>query len=151
MSTQQKAVYQSILGRNPIEEPQKRKVVVVLQLPRLGEHDFQWKVVPAIGKEYGHYGFRLHPKANPVNIQVYGDRKIVENLAQTGKPVVCELELLVKRLEDGREYLLTNLYLTKPWASVTHEFRVTPAPKERPSFVYTTNQMFGTGVAVRPL
>jgi hypothetical protein len=90
------------------------------------------------------------PKANPVNIQVYGDRKIIENLARSGKPIVCELELVVKKLANGKDYILVNLYLTNPNRRVTHEFAVVPAPQERPWFVYSTKDMYGTGVLVRP-
>lgn len=140
-----------ILGRNPRAHGSGRSVVVSLWLPRLGEHDFKWKVAEALGLAYHHYGFRLHPKAMPVNVQVYGDRKLVERHAQLSTFVICELELVVKKTEQGREFILVNLYLTDPTRRVSHEFAIVGAPKERPSFVYTTDDMNGVGISVRPL
>jgi len=146
------AVYQTILGRNPenyntFQEP----FVVALSLPRMGEWDFKWCKSEFLGCEYGHYGYRIMPKASPVNVQVYGDRKIIEYLARTGKATVCELELVVKKLADGREYILVNLFLTKPNRKVTSEFSIIPAGRERPWFVYTTKDMGGSGISVRHL
>lgn len=151
MSQGKKAVYTTILGRNPQEGARKSAIVVAVKLPRLGEHDFKWVTAQSIGKEYGHFGFRLHPKANPVNIHVYGDRKVIERLAKIGSPVICEVELVVKKTESDREFILANLYMVAPWSKVSHEFCVAPAPKERPWFVYTTSDMHGVGVSVKPI
>lgn len=141
---QLKAVYKAILG-NP-----KSPIVVGLTLPRLGEHDFKYVVVEELKREYYHYGFRLIQGARPVNVQVYGKRKLIEYLAHAQCSAKCELELVVKTLGE-REFILVNLYLTDPEKKVTHEFGIVPAPQNRPSFVYTTKDMRGVGVMVRPL
>ena len=143
----------TILGRNPRNggsDPRKR-VVVSLSLPRIGEHDMKWKVAEALGLAYHHYAFRFDPKAHPVNVQVYGDRKVVEGLAHTGRPAVCELELVVKKTESGREFILVNLYLTNPNHRTTHEFLICEAPLDRPWFVYTTKDMNRVGISVEPM
>lgn len=148
MDQQKHASYFPILG-SP-EEP----IVISLTLPRFGEHDFKWVVAPTIEKEYGHYGYRLHPKANPVNCHVYGERELIEYLAKTGKSVTCHLELVVKQTASSREFVLVNLYLTKPWLRETHEFMITgtsPDSAKRPWFVYTTKDMHGIGISVKPL
>lgn len=140
--------YLPILG-SPAEP-----VIVSLALPRLGEHDFKWVVATTIDKQYGHYGYRIHPKANPINVHVYGERELIEYLARTGKPVKCALELIVKHTASGREFILVNLYLTKPWLCETHQFMMTgtsPDPTKRPWFVYTTKDMMGNGISVEPL
>lgn len=146
-----KAKYVTVLGQNPEAMRRQKSVIVAVQLPRMGDYGMEWKSVAAIGREYAHFAHKLHPKAQPVNIQVYGDRKVIEGLARTGRSAMCELEMQVKVLEDGREYLLVNLFLTKPWLVPTHEFRITSAPAERPEWVYTTKNMNGIGIAVRPL
>lgn len=146
------AIYKTILGRNPSNcFPYQKPIVITLTLPHIGEHEFKWCKSEFLGCEYGHYGYRIIPKASPVNVQVYGDKKIIENLARTGKAAVCGLELVVKKLADGREYILVNLFLTNPKWQVTHEFTIVPAGKERPWFVYTTKDMGGSGISVRPL
>lgn len=153
MDQTKKVSYLTILGMNP-ENCRGKSVVVSLTLPRLGEHDFKWVVAETIDKEYGHYGFRLHPKANPVNVHVYGERELIEYLAQSGKPVKCGLELVVKKTESNREFILVNLYLTKPWLRETHAFMITgtsPDSAKRPWFVYTTKDMNGIGISVEPL
>ncbi|MCX6756977.1 MAG: hypothetical protein NTW35_02390 [Candidatus Nomurabacteria bacterium] len=140
------AVYKTILGRNPKNPlPYEKKVVVFMPLPY-----FSWVKSDFLKCEYGHFGYRLEQESSPVNIQIYGDRKIIEGFVRSGKPVVCELELIVKKLMNGREYILVNLFLTNPNRQVTHEFAIVPAPLERPWFVYTTKNMNGTGILVRP-
>ncbi len=154
MDRAQKASYFTILGGNPEEKGRSRPIVVSLVLPRMGEYDFKWTIAPTIGKEYGHYGFRLHPRANPVNVQVYGERSLIESLAATGKAAKCELELVVKKTELGKEYILVNLYLTKPWLQETHGFTIDGASldsAQRPWFVYATKDMPGVGISVKPL
>ncbi len=149
---QKKAVYYTILGNNPGSMRRQKAIVVAVQLPRMAcDGGMEWKSVAAIGREYAHFAHKLHPKAQPINVQVYGDKKVIEGLARTGRSAMCELEMQVKVLEDGREYLLVNLFLTKPWLVPTHEFRITSAPAERPEWVYTTKNMNGVGIAVRPL
>lgn len=139
----------SVLGRNPDDRQSREKQIVVsLALPRLGEHGFKYIFAETIGKEYYHYGYRLDPKANPVNVHVYGGRKLVEYLARTGEVAVCELELVVKRLTNGKEFILVNLFITNPNRRVTHKFGIVPAPKDRKQFVYTTNDMYGTGILI---
>ncbi len=153
MDRTQKPTYSTILGGNFKEKRRGRPIVVSLVLPHMGEHDFKWVVATIIGKEYGHYGFRIHPKANSVNVQVYGERELIESLAKTGKAVKCELELVVKQTGSEREYILVNLYLTKPWLHETHAFAITstsPDPEKRPWFVYTTGDMNGVGISVEP-
>jgi hypothetical protein len=153
MGQTKKASYLTILG-NSEDRHGTRPLVVSLTLPRLGEHDFKWVSAATLGKEYGHYGFRIHPKANPVNVHVYGERELIEFLARTGKAATCELELVVKKTESEREYILVNLYLTKPWLRATHEFAIvgtSPNPEKRPWFVYTTSDMHGVGISVEPL
>lgn len=146
------AVYKTILGRNPENYfPYQKPIVISLCLPRMGEWDFKWCVSEYLRCEYAHYGHKLMPRSNPVNVQVYGNRKAIEGLAKSGMPAVCELELVVKKLNDGREYILVNLFLTSPNRRVTHEFTIVPAGKERPYFVYTTKDMGGSGISVRPL
>jgi len=148
MDQQKKATYFPILGS--IKEP----VIISLTLPRLGEHEFKWVTAPTIQKEYGHYGFRLHKKATPINVHVYGERQLIEHLATTGKPVKCALELVVKRTASDREFILVNLYLTKPWLSETHELKLigtSPDATKRPWFVYTTVYMNGVGISVEPV
>jgi len=101
-----------------------------------------------------HYGFRIHPKANPVNVHVYGERELIEYLAENGKPVKCNLELVVKKVSSDREFIIVNLYLSKPWLRETHAFMITgtsPDSGKRPWFVYTTKDMKGTGLSVEPL
>jgi hypothetical protein len=140
--------YDTFLG-SP-EEP----ITVSLLLPRPGEHEFKWVVAETIGKEYGHFGFRIHPKALPVNIHVYGKRELIEHLAKSGKLVRCGLELVAKRTSSDREFIFVNLYLTKPWLLETHELKVigtSPDPTKRPWFVYTTKDMNGIGVSVKPI
>lgn len=141
------AVYKTILGRNPSNPlPYEKKVVVFMPLPCL-----KWIKSDFLKCEYGHFGYRLTQKSSPVNMQVYGDHKIIKRLAKTGTLAVCELELVVKKLNDGREYILVNLFLTDPRRQVTHEFAIVPAGRERPWFVYTTKDMGGSGILVRPL
>lgn len=146
------AIYQTILGRNPNNPlPYEKPVIVSLSLPRMGEWDFRWCVSEFLRCEYAHYGHRLMPRSNPVNVQVYGNKKTIEGLAKSGFQAVCELELVVKKFRDGREYILVNLFLTKPNRRVTHEFTIVPAGIERPYFVYATKDMGGSGISVRPL
>lgn len=145
MNVAKKATYVAILG-SP-----KKPIVISMTLPRLGEHGFKWVVAEAIGKEYGHYGFKLHPKANPVNVHVYGERSLIERLSATGKSVVCQVEIVVKKTTSEREFILVNLYLTDLWRHLTHEFEITRAPSDRPWFVYTTKDMHGVGVSLKPL
>ncbi len=138
----------------PILGSPKEPVIVSLTLPRLGEHDFKWVIAPTIEKEYGHYGFRLHPKASPVNCHVYGERELIEYLAMSGKPVKCALELVAKQTASEREFILVNLHLVKPWLRETHTFTITgtsPDPAKRPWFVYTTKDMNGVGISVESL
>ena len=147
MDQVKKVSYLPILGnaRNP--------VVISLTLPRLDEHGFGWVTELATQKEYGQYGFRIHPKASPVNVHVYGERELILHLAQNGKSVKCELQLVVKKTTD-REFILVNLYLTKPWLHETHAFNISgtsPDSAKRPWFVYTTKDMNGIGVSVEPL
>jgi hypothetical protein len=153
MDQAKKPSYLTILGMNPEKKRTAKPFVVSLTLPRLGVHDFKWVVAETISKEYGHYGFRIHPKALPVNVHVYGERTLIEHLAQTGKTVKCELELVVK-IVGNREFILVNLYLTKPWARETHALSISgtsPDPAKRPWFVYTTKDMNGIGISVEPL
>lgn len=154
MDQMKKASYLTILGFNPEDRKNRKPIVISLSLPRLGEHDFKWVIAENIGKEYGHYGFRIHPKATPVNVHVYGERELILHLAQNGKPVKCELELVVKKTMSDREFIIVNLYLTKPWLHETHAFMVTgtsPDSAKRPWFVYTTKDMNGIGLSVEPL
>jgi hypothetical protein len=154
MDQMKKASYLTILGFNPENRKGKKPFVVSLTLPRLGEHDFKWVNAPTIEKEYGHYGFRIHPKASPINVHVYGKRELIEFMAKNGKLVKCELELVVKKMASGREFILVNLYLTKPWLDETHAFAITGVPSDfakRPWFVYTTKDMNGIGISVKPL
>ena len=155
MDQKKKASYMTILGFNPVNRGGGSKSVIVsLTLPRLGEHDFKHVDAEEIGREYWHYGFRLHPKAVPVNVHVYGDRKLIQSLAQHGKSVKCELELVVKRVSSEREFIMVNLYLTKPWLQETHEFMVAGTSSDsakRPWFVYTTKDMNGIGISAKPL
>jgi hypothetical protein len=148
-------VYTTILGRNPRNPlPHERPIVISLTLPRLGEHDFKWVIAETLRKEYGHYGFKLHPKANPTNVHVYGERELIMHLAKSGNTAKCELELVVKKTTSGREFILVNLYLTKPWLRETHAFTIlgtSPDAEKRPWFVYTTKDMCGTGISVEPL
>lgn len=145
MNQVNKAQYNSVLGsvRNP--------VLVALQLPQWGEHGFVWLDAPAIGKEYGHYGYRISPKAGPINVHVYGRRTAIDLLSKYDKLAICELELVVKRLESGREFILINLYLANPSRQVTHEFAIIPAPQNRRRFIYTTKDMQGVGIVVNAL
>lgn len=147
-----KVKWNTILGRNPRNQDSdaRKSVIVSLSLPHMGQHGMQWKVAEALGLAYHHYAFRLHDKAQPVNVQVYGDRKVVEGLTRSGQPVVCELELVVKTVEGGREFILVNLYLTAPYHRRTHAFEICGAPADRPWFVYTTKDMNGVGIAVKP-
>ena len=146
-----KPLYQTILGRNPnVVAPgvSGARAVVSHVLPKLGEHGFKWVVADVIVKEYGHYGFRLHPKANPVNVHVYGDSNIIQRMAVAGKPVVCELELVMKAVSSGCKFILVNLHLVKPFTPVTHVFNFVSVSKNCPLGVYTTLDMRGTGIKV---
>ena len=152
MDQVQKSLYEVILGTNPLDfKPGMTKVVVSHMLPKSGEHGFRWVNAEVIGKEYGHYGFRLHPKANSVNVHVYGDVNLIGRMAAIGRSVVCELELVKKTLASGRTFILVNLYLTKPFARVTHTLRFVATPKNCMPDIYTTADMRGVGIKVVPL
>ena len=133
------------------EQKCNRGVFVRHVLPKVGEHGFKWVVADAIGKEYGHYGFRLHPKANPVNFHVFGNSDLIQRLAVSGKVAKYELELVLKKTVTGREFVLVNLYLVGQHVRETHKFTVVSAPKDHPDFVFTTEGMHGVGVKVQPL
>ncbi len=148
---QEKAQYTTILGANPEFRGGSEPIVVGHILPKIGEYDFKWVVASVIGKEYGHYGFRLHPKAKPINVHVYGECNFIARMASMRKPVRCELELVVKRTKSGFEYLFVNLYLTKPWVQITHTLDFVPAPKNRPDYVFTTKDMHGIGARVQSI
>lgn len=146
MGQRQTAEYISILG-----SPAK-PIVVELTLPRIGEHDSKWVIAESIGKQYFHYAFRIHPRAQPVNVHVYGKREFVIECAKAGTPVVAELELVVKKIGE-REFILINLYLTAPQGA-THELWIRGCSfdsDKRPWFVYTTKDMNGVGVSVEPI
>lgn len=148
MGQENKAEYISILG-----SPAK-PIVVEIVLPKLGEHDSKWVIAEALGKEYFHYGHRHHPKATPVNVHVYGKRELIIACAKAARTVVAELELVVKKTALGREFIFVNLYLTHPHTRITHECEITgcsPDPERRPWFVYTTKDMNGVGISVKPI
>jgi hypothetical protein len=144
-----KVVYSSILGC-----PQQ-PVIVSLVLPAVGEHGFHYvDARDTVGQQYWHYGFRPHPESRPVNVHVYGESTLIEYLARTGKTAKVELELVVKQVAFGREFIFANLYLTKPWLGETHEFVIvntSPKAEKRPGYVYTTQDMGRVGFSVRPL
>jgi hypothetical protein len=154
MDRMQQSSYSTILGRNPEERRGGRPIIVSHVLPHLGEYEFKWVVAPTLGKQYGHYGFKVHAKANAVNVQVYGEQTLIEYFAKTGRPVTCELELVVKRTALEREYILVNLYLTKPSFRATHVLQIkgmSPEPEKRESFEYTTRDMKGVGVSLKTI
>jgi len=143
-----KPVYEKIAG-SP-----ERPIIVETTLPRPGEHNFDWvDARKHVGKEYAHFGFKHHPAANPVNIQVYGDRRIVEHLAKTGRPAKCAVELIKKQIGD-RHFVLVDLILVEPSRPATHKITVlgaSPKPEKCPPHVYTTPNMGGVGVMIAPI
>lgn len=148
MGHEKKAEYISILG-----SPAK-PVVVELVLPRIGEYDSKWVIAETVGKEYFHYGHKVHPKAQPVNVHVYGAREHIIYLAKTGTPVKYGLELVLKKTVSGREFIFVNLTVLKRLLPPSHVFAVTncsPDPQKRDEWVYTTRDMNGIGISVEPL
>ena len=150
MDQVQKLLYEVILGRNPSDSrPEMTKVVISHVLPKFEEHGFKWVNAEIIGKEYGHYGFRIHPKANPVNVHVFEGMNFIGRMTATQKPVVCELELVKKTVATGRSFVLVNLYLAKPFVRVTHSLSFVSVGKSADTTdVYTTSDMRGVGVRV---
>jgi hypothetical protein len=152
-----KPIYRSIVGCDPnYRRDHSHEVVVTVVLPRLGEYDFKYvDARETVGRQYYHYASRIHRRAVPVNVHVYGDRKQIEEAAWNRSHVRCTLQLMEKQRGD-RKFVIVNLFVLPPWEankrSNTHEFRICPAPaKKRPEWVYTTADMNGTGVSVRPL
>lgn len=144
----QTATYTSLLGS--LAEP----ITVSLTLPRLGEHGLKKVAAEALGREYYHFGHKIHRKSKRVNIHVYGESRLIEKVARSGTEVMCRLELFIKRTISGREFILVDLHLAPPTAHETHTFTVvqcTPNPEKRPPFVYTTTDMNGIGIAVVPI
>ena len=122
---------------------------VSLVLPKFGQHDFKWvDAMATIGKKYGHYAFRHHPMASPVNVHVYGDQKVIEHLAKTGRLGVYELEIVEKTIASGKKYVFVNLRLMHPATVPTHSFQILPRSKSNHKFFFGTDDMHGMGIGV---
>ncbi len=135
----------TIIGSSPSRGRARNSIVVEFVPPTI----MRWADV--LGGEHATYAHRHHEKGCAVIVRLFGRRHVIERLIERQHPAICQLELRLMRVAPDRRYIGVYLYLTNPARRITHEVAVVPAPKQRPSYVYTTTSMNGTGVAVRRL
>jgi hypothetical protein len=151
--------YRRVLGGRPEDNlPRERLVLVETRLKELGSI-YHWSQAPVTAKPYMHFACQLDDPKNPVNVQLYGDRSNIQSLHRGDTPVICQLELVRKVMSEpdkaDRHYILVNLFLDLDMrvAHATHEFSIRKAAisEARNEFLYTTMDMRGVAILVRPL